>query len=80
MVASRHCFNCFNPEYQDSGLTGMDGQEMEQLLSWSSSAPTNSAPDLLGEPLENTDGLTGIVQTSNRPCPINRSGLLGLHL
>lgn len=72
---SRHCFNCFNPEYQDpkAGQEWTD-KEMDQLLSWLS-APTNGGLTLLGgEPMENTAGLTQIVQKSNRHCPINQCG------
>lgn len=67
---SRHCFNCFNPEYQDprAGQEWTD-KEMEQLLSWLS-APTNSGLTLLGgEPMENTDGLTQIVQNVKQAMP-----------
>ena len=42
---------------------------MEQLLSWLS-APTNSGLTLLGgEPMENTDGLTQIVQNVKQAMP-----------
>lgn len=67
---SRHCFNCFNPEYQDprAGQEWTD-KEMKQLLSWLS-APTNSGLTLLGgEPMENTDGLTQIVQNVKQAMP-----------
>lgn len=67
---SRHCFNCFNPEYQDpkAGQEWTD-KEMEQLLSWLS-APTNGGLTLLGgEPMENTAGLTQIVQKVKQALP-----------
>ena len=47
----------------------MDGQEMDQLLSWLS-APTNGGLTLLGgEPMENTAGLTQIVQKVKQVMP-----------
>ena len=51
------------------GGLGMDGQEMVSALSWLS-APTNSGLTLLGgEPMENTDGLTQIVQNVKQAMP-----------
>ena len=60
---SRHCVNCFNPEYQDPAA-GQEWTEKEtkQLLEWLQ-APTNSGLTLLGgEPMENTQDLTTLVK------------------
>lgn len=67
---SRHCVNCFNPEYQDSAA-GQEWTEKEtkQLLEWLQ-APTNGGLTLLGgEPMENTKDLTDLVKTVKAALP-----------
>ncbi len=67
---SRHCVNCFNPEYQDPAA-GQEWTEKEtkQLLEWLQ-APTNSGLTLLGgEPMENTEDLTALVKTVKAALP-----------
>ncbi len=67
---SRHCVNCFNPEYQDPAA-GQEWTEKEtkQLLEWLQ-APTNSGLTLLGgEPMENTQDLTALVKTVKAALP-----------
>lgn len=67
---SRHCVNCFNPEYQDPAA-GQEWTEKEtkQLLEWLQ-APTNSGLTLLGgEPMENTQDLTTLVKIVKAALP-----------
>lgn len=67
---SRHCVNCFNPEYQDPSA-GQEWTEKEtkQLLEWLQ-APTNGGLTLLGgEPMENTEDLTDLVKTVKAALP-----------
>lgn len=67
---SRHCYNCFNPEYQDFGAgKEWTGKEMEALLGWLRS-PTNSGLTLLGgEPMENAEGLVPMVRAIKEEMP-----------
>ncbi len=67
---SRHCVNCFNPEYQDPAAgQKWTEKEMKQLLEWLQ-APTNGGLTLLGgEPMENTADLTDLVKTVKAALP-----------
>lgn len=67
---SRHCVNCFNPEYQDPAAgQKWKEKEMKQLLEWLQ-APTNGGLTLLGgEPMENTADLTDLVKTVKAALP-----------
>lgn len=60
---SRHCVNCFNPEYQDPAAgKPWTHQETSQLLEWLQ-APTNGGLTILGgEPMENAEDLTALVR------------------
>lgn len=67
---SRHCPNCFNPEYQDSqsGNVWTDA-ETDQVLSYMKQNEISGVTFLGGEPMENTAGLTALAKTIRQAAP-----------
>lgn len=67
---SRHCYNCFNPEYQS--FTAGDEwtqKETDQLLAYVKSSTCAGVTFLGGEPMENAEDLTKLAKEIRAAAP-----------